>query len=182
MKQKKQIIALLVLLVVTLLVWGYRWYGPRLAPQTLDPIRNYKVLAEQDSAIRWDKIEEAQKTDYKCCVRDLFSAIPQPPPTPKPKSQQDPPKVITPVVPPPPPVAVLPPNLKYFGYGIVPNGTERRAFFTDGEDVYVVTEGGTLLGRYRVLKIGNTNLEFQEISSGLRGTAPLEEQSAPPSA
>jgi hypothetical protein len=65
---------------------------------------------------------------------------------------------------------------------MVPAGTARRAFITDGEDIYIVTEGDTLLGRYRILKVGNLDLEFQEISSGLPGKAPLEEQAAPPSA
>ncbi|MGH9741464.1 MAG: hypothetical protein ACRD51_03850, partial [Candidatus Acidiferrum sp.] len=85
-------------------------------------------------------------------------------------------KNVPPPPPPPPTVATLPPNLKYFGYGTIPEGTVRRAFFTDGDDVYIVTEGDTLLGRYRILKVGNSNLEFQEISSGLHGTTPLEEQ------
>jgi hypothetical protein len=90
-----------------------------------------------------------------------------------------------PTVPLPPPVqteAKLPPNLKYFGYGTVPEGSPRRAFFTDGDDVYVVTEGDTLLGRYRILRVGNASLEFQEISSGLHGSTPLEEQAGSPSA
>jgi hypothetical protein len=92
-----------------------------------------------------------------------------------------PPAPVIPPPPPPPTRAFLPPNLKYFGYGTVPNGTPRRAFFTDGEDEFIVSEGDTLLGRYRILKIGNSNVEFLEISSGLPGTTPLEEQAAPPS-
>jgi hypothetical protein len=77
-------------------------------------------------------------------------------------------------------VAPLP--VKFFGYGTVPNGSGRRAFFTDGEDIYIVAEGELLLNRFRILKIGNANLEYEEVSSGLRGTANLEEQGAPPSA
>jgi len=72
--------------------------------------------------------------------------------------------------------------VKFFGFGTVPNGTSRRAFLTDGENVYVVAEGEILLNRFRILKIGNANLEYEEVSSGLRGTAILEEQGAPPSA
>jgi hypothetical protein len=48
----------------------------------------------------------------------------------------------------------------------------------DGEDVYIVAEGEVLLNRYRILKVGNASLEFEELSSGRRGTAPLEEQAA----
>ena len=39
-----------------------------------------------------------------------------------------------------------------------------------------------LMNRFRILKIGNANLEYEEISSGLRGTANLEDQGGPPSA
>jgi len=39
-----------------------------------------------------------------------------------------------------------------------------------------------LLNRFRILKIGNASIEFEEISSGRRNTAPLEEQPASPSA
>jgi len=90
-----------------------------------------------------------------------------------------------PIVPQPPVVVtptVSPLPVKFFGFGTVPNGTSRRAFLTDGENVYVVAEGEILLNRFRILKIGNANLEYEEVSSGLRGTANLEEQGAPPSA
>jgi hypothetical protein len=70
--------------------------------------------------------------------------------------------------------------VKFFGFGTVPNGTVRLAFFTNGDDIYVVAEGELLLNRFRILRIGNANLEYEELSSGLRGTAPLEEQAAPP--
>jgi hypothetical protein len=44
--------------------------------------------------------------------------------------------------------------------------------------VYVLGEGEVLLNRYRVLRIRNANLEFEEISSGRTGTAPLVEEQA----
>lgn len=183
MKQKKQIIALAILAVVALLVWRYESQSPQPTVQTLAAIQSYQVLAEQDSTLHRGNLNRAQETEYKSNGRNPFSPVAPPPPEDRnhPKAI-DPPKPITPEPTPAPTVAAFPANLKYFGYGIVPNGTIRRAFFTDGEDVYVVTEGETLLGRYRILKVGNTNLEFQEISSGLRGTAPLEEQSVPPAA
>jgi len=77
--------------------------------------------------------------------------------------------------PPPPPDPTLPANVKFYGYGTVPNGTERRAFLTDGEEVYVVAEGEVLLGRYRIIKIGNASLEFEETATGRHGRATLED-------
>lgn len=180
MKQQREIIALVILLAIAALVWHYRGTGQPQAAETLATIQNYKVLAEKDSRIHWEELARAQKTEYKSSGRNPFSPIATPVADPhKPKP------VPVPNVPPPPPpptFAVLPPNLKYFGYGIVPDGSSRRAFLTDGEDVYIVSEGDTLLGRYRILRVGNSSLEFQEISSGLHGQAPLEEQAAPPNA
>ena len=183
MKQKRQVIALVILVFVAALVWGYEWKGqPPADPTPLSIIEVYKGLAEQDSRLHWDNLDRAQKTEYKCCVRNLFSAIAPLPPQSQTKTKpKDTPPVLVPQTPPPPTYAVLPANLKYFGFGAVPVGSPRRAFITDGEEIYIVPEGDTLLGRYRILRVGPANLEFQEISTGLHGMAPLEEQAAPPS-
>ena len=183
MKQKKQIIVLVALVAVAVLVWLLQWNKGTPAVQTFSSIENYQVLAEEDPGIRWDELKRAQTTEYKSNGRNPFSVVA--PPTPQEvKEKQDKAaaaaaanqQALAPKPPPPPTVAVFPPNLKFFGYGNVPIGSTRRAFFSDGEDVYIVLEGETLLGRYRILKVGNTNIEFQEITSGLRGTAPLDEQ------
>lgn len=66
-------------------------------------------------------------------------------------------------------------SYKFFGYGTVPNGTPKLAFLTDGQEVYVVAEGDTVLGRFRILKIANATIDFEEISSGRRGRANMED-------
>jgi hypothetical protein len=38
------------------------------------------------------------------------------------------------------------------------------------------------MNRFRILRVGNASVDFEEISSGRRGTAPLEEQGVSPSA
>jgi hypothetical protein len=187
MKQKREIIILVVLVAVALLVWSYEWRGQSSSTLTATQIQNQKVLGEENPQIHWGILKHAQEAEYKSNGRNPFSVIaPLTPQEIKDKREADEKikqtQVIAPVIPPPPTTASFPANLKYFGYGNVPDGTARRAFFTDGEDVYIVPEGDTLLGRYRILKVGNVNLQFQEISSGLPGTAPLEEQAAPPSA
>jgi hypothetical protein len=182
MRQKRQIIVLVALVVVAAVIWSFEWRTQTPSMQTASFITEYKGLAVENPQIRWQELERAQKTEYKSSGRNPFSnnaplAPQEIPKDPKGKEQLPP----LPLPPPPPTRALLPPNLKYFGYGTVPNGAPRRAFFTDGEEDYIVSEGDTLLGRYRILKIGNTNVEFQEISSGLPGSTPLEEQAAPPS-
>ena len=183
MKQSQQVILLVVLVVIAGFVWSFERNKHTPAMQSAISIQNYKVLAVENPQIRWPELERAQKTEYKSSGRNPFSLIVPPSQAEVQKAKAAKQRTPPPPPPPPPPTeAKLPPNLKYFGYGTVPTGSPRRAFITDGEDVYIVTEGDTLLGRYRILKIGNADLEFQEISSGLPGKAPLEEQAAPPSA
>ncbi len=149
--------------------------GPRHEPE--ETIRR----ARRTLADPWRRslFVKARKTEYKSSGRNIFiREIPRPP---QPKIPVADPKI--PIVPPTPVTpTVTPLPVKFFGYGTIPNGTARVAFFTDGEDVYVVAEGEVLLKRFRILRIGNANLEYEEVSSGLRGTANLEEQGAPPSA
>jgi hypothetical protein len=183
MKQKQQIIVLVVLVVGAALIWGFEWRKPTSTMQTAS-FQDYKVLAVENPQIRWPELERAQKTEYKSNGRNPFSII-APPSLADVKRDHEatlhPPAPVIPQPPPAPTRATPPANLKYFGYGTVPNGSPRRAFVTDGEDTYIVAEGDTLLGRYRILKVGNSNLEFQEISTGLPGTMPLDEPAAPPS-
>jgi hypothetical protein len=181
MKQKQQIIVLVVLVVVAALVWTFELRQQTPSTITATFIQDYKVLAVENPQIHWGQLKRAQETEYKSNGRNPFSVIAPPTAAEVKQKADDAAKLqaqqpVTPVQPAAPTKAFMPPNLKYFGYGTVPNGTPRRAFFTDGEDTYIVTEGDTLLGRYRILKVGNANLEFEEISSGLRGTTPLEEQ------
>src|SRR5271154_2858641 len=175
MKQKQQLIVLVVLVVVAALVWGLEMHSRAPNAVTTSFIQDYKPLGEDNPQIRWDELKRAQETEYKSNGRNPFSPTPATAPqAPVDNTKNDPPP--TPPPPPPPTRAQAPPNLKFFGYGMIPSGSPRRAFITDGEDIFIVSEGDTLLGRYRIIKVGNSNLEFQEISSGLPGSMPLDEQ------
>ena len=183
MSKKRQILLLVVLVVLALLVWSFEWQKHAPDVQTAHFIQSYKPLGVENPQIRWAELLRAQKTDYKSNGRNPFSVIAPPTPAEVAREKNKHPQVNTLPLPPPPPTeAKLPPNLKYFGYGAVPVGSARRAFITDGDEIFIVTEGDTLLGRFRILRVGNSNLEFQEISSGLHGTTPLEEPPGSPSA
>jgi hypothetical protein len=183
MKQKQQLAVLVVLLFVAGTIWYWFFFHVRTAASTgeVSVAENIPFLGVENPELHKDQVERARKTEYKSNGRNIFSPIPPPPPVPiHPKNDSHPqtPPSIEVVI---PKVAPLP--VKFFGYGTVPNGTARLAFFTAGEDdIYIVREGEILLNRFRILKINNMNLEYEELSSGLRGTAPLEEQGAPPPA
>lgn len=181
MTQTKQIALLVVLLVVAGTIWYWFFFREKTAAPAgaISVAQNYQLLSVENPELHKAEVERARKTEYKSNSRNIFSPIPPPPPPPKhpvPAASipAGPPVKVTPTV------APLP--VKFFGYGTVPNGTARRAFFTDGEDVYIVSEGEVLLNRFRIIKVGNASLDYEEVSSGLRGTAPLEEQGTTPSA
>jgi len=180
MKQQRQLLALAVLLTIAAAVWYFLYFrreGVAAGTTKIAAARKYELLGIDNPGLHWPELLLAQKTEYKSNGRNPFSKeAPPPPEAPKPVTPVRPPQ--GPQQPPPVPPPTLPGNLKFFGYGTVPNGTARRAFFSDGDDVIIVSEGETLLGRYRILKVNNTNLEFEEMATGRRNTAPLVEEPA----
>ena len=184
MKQQKQIIAFIILLAIAAVVWFWQSYTPSVGgkSQAFSFAQSYQPLNFPNPTIRFDKVDSRRKAEYKPEGPDITSSAgPQPPVVPvkipKPGEPGYVPKPGEPgYVAPPLPPPELPANLKFFGYGNVPNNTARRAFLEDGDEVYIVNEGDTLLGRFRILKINNASIEFEEVGSGHRGQKMLEDQ------
>jgi hypothetical protein len=180
MTQKNQMILLGMLVLIMAVVWYFNRTTSTVAPGNVASFQSYQLLAVENPQLHRDKMEAAQKTEYHSLGRNPFSEIAPPTEQQKVKTVASHTPQGPPILPPPPP-PTLPGNMKYFGYGTIPNGTLRRAFLSDGDEVYIVGEGDTLLGRFRIVKINNANLEFEEIATGRRNTVTLqEEQVAPP--
>ena len=180
MKKKAKIES--TVLAILLLGAGTIWYcyvHPELGSARAGSfLVTYKPIGAESPRIHQDRVQDARNTEYGSTVRDIFSLeLPSPPPPPPTEVVRVPgpgdPGYVQPVAPPPPP-PVLP--LKFFGSGAVLGGSSLRAFLTNGDSVYVAAEGDTLLGRYRIIKIGRVNLEFEEISTGRHGFAHPEDQ------
>jgi len=185
MNQQRQIVVLIILVLVAVGVWYWQSYTP--APggktQSFSFAQNYQPLNFPNPDIKWWEVERRRKAEYISRGVNLFTH--EVPPSPeeirKTKELQDQQakeaadRNIR-------QLAIqqntveIPANMKFFGYGNVPYNSARRAFFEDGEDVYVVSEGDTLLGRFRILKINNASVEFEEVGSGRRGQKMLEDQ------
>jgi hypothetical protein len=180
MTQKNQMIVLAVLVLIMGVVWYFNHTTSATNPENVATFQNYQLLAVENPQLHRDKMEAAQKTEYHSLGRNPFSEIAPAKEQPKEtKVAQHVPQG-PPILPPPPP-PMLPGNMKFFGYGTIPNGTLRRAFLSDGDEVYIVGEGDTLLGRFRIVKINNANLEFEEIATGRHNTVTMQEdQAAPP--
>jgi hypothetical protein len=173
MKQQKELILLVVLVLIGAGIWYWNSHQHPIAVGARAVMASYTPMSVEGLTIQSWKLDRVRKTEYKGGGRNPFSAIPPPPPAlvvPKPGDKG----YVPPVAPPPPPLE-LPPPYKFFGYGTVPNGTPRRAFLSDGEEVQIVAEGDIFLGRFRILKIGNATIEFEEVSSGRQGKANMED-------
>ncbi len=170
-KTKAEAGVLTALVVILGLVWYFGMRRKRSAGAASTVAGSYVPLGVDNQELHWHKLRQAQHTEYTKTLRDIFNEN-----APPPDAGQH-----TPIpVPPPTPVVVVkrvtPLPVKFYGYGIVPVNGARLAFFTDGDEVFIVGEGETLMGRFRILRIGNASLDYEELSSGLRGTANLEEQ------
>jgi len=185
MKQKRQIIALAALFVIAAITWWMYFRGDRPSVVTADvniAAQQIQDIQVESPALRLDEIARTRKSEYKSSGRNIFStvAIPSPAPVsshPRPNPNFYQPQGPKPPAPVPPPV-VQPLPAKFFGFQTITGGRTRIAFFTNGEDVFVVPEGELLMNRFRILKIGNANLDYED-PAGIRGHAPLEEQAAP---
>lgn len=78
-----------------------------------------------------------------------------------------------PPTPPPPAIA-----LKYYGYVAQRADGRKRAFFLDGDDIFVAAEGDLLKKRYKVVRIGLTSVVVEDTQFNSTQTLPLAEESA----
>jgi len=138
----------------------------------------YSPMLVENPALRLDELDRVRKLEYTGTHRNIFSPTPPPPPPPSPVPGGGGPKgahgaAAPPAPPAPPPTVVVPAT--FFGYVTDKRTGHKEAFFSDSDDVYIAAEGETLLGRFRVLKIGNDSVEVEEISSGRRTTLTMQE-------
>ncbi len=159
-------VALLVILVVT--IWLNRTQAPALTG-VVAANQKFQPLSIEDPTLRMDLLDRIHKQEYTGTHRNIFSAAPPPPPPSVLKRNSLPLPLASPPAPPPLEVPAT-----FFGYSTNPKTGKRQAFFTNGDDVFVIDEGGTLLNRFRVLKVGNNRVDLEEISSGRRATLTLE--------
>jgi hypothetical protein len=180
MKQRTQVIVLIVLMVIAAGIFGAQyWPSGSGKSGSASLFSAYQRLNFPNPEIHWPIIDARRKAEYKQIGCNLFTTCATQTPEEVKKIEEQRKKEIEDarnVPPSPTPDPVLPADMKFFGYGTVPNGTPRRAFLSYQDDVLIVSEGDTLIGRFRILKINNATLEFEELSSGRRGQKVIEDQ------
>jgi hypothetical protein len=163
-------------LVVALLFVFYMNHnsGPSFVGVVAD--ERYQPLKVDDPSLRLDLLDRIRHTEYSGTHRNIFSGEAPPPPPDVVKKMKEEAEKKRLLPPPIPPVNV---PAKFFGYAADPRTGERRAFFTNSDDVFVVAQGGILLNNFRVLKINNNSVDVEEISSKRNTTLSLDLSAAP---
>ncbi len=139
-----------------------------------------------DPRLRLDLLARVQAVDLAPAERNLFQFGAAPPVAPV----VDPGKIIPktpaqiqaeqarlnpgPPEPPPPPVITL----KYYGYTAQRADGRKRAFFLDGDDIFVAAEGELIKKRYKVVRIGVTSVEVEDTQFNRTQMLPLAEEVA----
>jgi len=126
----------------------------------------FTPLNVQEPQLRLDQLEVLKHSDYNGSHRDIFNYGPPPPPpkTPEQIKAEERKIPVGPPLPPPPAPVQVPGEL--FGYASMPNTGKRVGFFKEGDDVLVVAEGDTFLGRFRLVHVGNDSADVEQISDG----------------
>ncbi|HTR48674.1 MAG TPA: hypothetical protein VMM16_14930 [Verrucomicrobiae bacterium] len=157
-------------LVVLLAAAGYYFFtshsGGPVIPGVLAADTKFQPLNVQEPALRLDLLDKIHRMVYDGSHRNIFVAEPPPIPKEGPAGPAARP-VIGPKFVPPAPLVV---PVEFFGYATPARGGRRAAFFTSGDDVLIVSEGDTLLGRFRVDRVNNDTVDVEEISSGRHTT------------
>jgi len=165
-------------LAVLLFAVLYLEYRPQDAAPTISAASgSFEPLPVENPALRLDLLDRLKKFQYEGSHRNIFSASLPPPVSTAPLVPVAPAKPIAPPPPPGPPPLVVPAT--FFGYVTDARTGARRAFFNDTDNVYVVAVGETLLGRFRLVQIGNSTAEMEEVSSGRRTTLTMTEEPGP---
>jgi hypothetical protein len=185
MSQKQKIALLAALLVIGGAVWVWQYWPPSGEGKTSSTafLQGYQPLNFPNPDLHWSVLERRRKAEYKPSGINPFSH--EVPPSAEEvrkaeearlKAQEAAQTTAAQQQQMQQQNVELPANMKFFGYGTVPTGTPRRAFLSYQDEVFIVREGDTLMGRYRILKINNASLEFEEVGSGRRGQKMLEDQ------
>ena len=136
-------------------------------------IRNTKSsLDDLDPTLRLDLLESSRAVRYEGRRRNIFQFYTPPPPPPAPKPAAPPTPVVQapPAVPPPPPIP-----LKYYGLAQAPGTSQKKAFLTNGQEIFIAGEGQVVDRFYKIARIGPTNIEVEDTRTQRRQQLPLEE-------
>ena len=150
----------------------------------LRPRNNQKQTAEVslDPTLRLDLLKISEEQEYKGAKRNIFALGPDTEKIPEVNCQGKNKKDCvagpgsTPPRPPEGPTVIHPPpiNIKFFGFASKP-GEAKKVFLSQGDDVFIAAEGEIVNKRYKIVKIGATSIDVEDVLNHNKQTIPLSQ-------
>ena len=141
---------------------------------TVDPTLRLDLLAKVQN-VRLDGGQRNLFQFGKAEVADLKG--PEPKIVPKVRERMGPPEAPPPPPPPGPPPVVPPPpfTMKYYGLATKRIDNKKTAFFLDGEDIILATEGMTVKKRYKIVRINAESVVMEDTDVKREQTVKISE-------
>ena len=180
-KSRKQlaVLGVLVTLLVIVMLVVSRGDGPAGGSATPSNQRGRGTAQKTPPTVADVKLEalKAEHQDLAEPERNPFVFRPKPAPPPPPPPKFDPQPVQTVPQPPPGPPPPPPIPLKFIGVLEIPSQNAKVAVLSDGRGgTYHAREGETVLGQYKLLKIGAESAEMSYVDGRGRQTLRLSGQ------
>ena len=149
-------------------------------PLTVDPTLHLELLAKVQNV----KLDGGQRNLFQFGNPEPVAALKGPEPTITPKRvAMDYPRPLPPPPPPPGPAPVVPPppiTMKYYGLATKRIDGKKTAFFLDGEDILLATEGMTVKKRYKIVRINADSVVIEDTDVKREQTVKISEDAGGP--
>ena len=174
-KRRQQVLLIVLAVVLAAAVYS-QWPRSADATRTAANVRGAARPAAGPQAIEAPDVHleqlETDRDKPSAVERNLFKFKPKPPPAPPRLPPPVAPPPVTPTGPPPPP-PVPPITLKFIGL-IETSNAQKVAILSDGQGPPVYgKEGDTVLGQYKILRIGVESVEMMYLDGRGRQTIRL---------
>jgi hypothetical protein len=156
--------------VAAALAEPYTAHATKNAPRSKKPV----TARSLDPTLRYDWLKASEDTEYKGSGRNIFQAQVE---IPKPQTNGSTDHAATkqaklPPQPPPGPPPPPPIDLKFFGFVSRP-GEAKRIFLSQGDNVFIASEGEIIDRRYKILRISPMSVEVEDVLNNNRQEIPL---------
>jgi hypothetical protein len=176
-KTKTIVAGVLMIVAIGLLIYQFSGVGSESAPapssgnapsaSAKNAHKPHLLMAHSlDPTLRFDLLKSSEDVTYKGNGRNIFSSQAPPPEIPKAVTSA----IVNDTPPPPPPPP--PSGLKFYGFSGPKNGIN-RVFLIKGEDIFLAKEGDVVDRRYKIVRVGPTSVEVQDVLTNHSETLPL---------
>ncbi len=146
----------------------------RTSSSSRDGTLGQQQLAALDPTLRVEQLERSKHVKYAGESRNIFQFYtPPPPPAPATAPGIESPVPDRPSSPAPQPINL---PLKFYGVASRPGSSHKKAFLTDGEEIFIGEEGDMIAKRYKIIRIGVNSIEMEDSQDKRRQQLPLIEE------